>query len=101
MKTIALAAGLAIAMIATPAVAAEDKAEAKQAALSINTPIEKLMANKAAKAIVNKHMGGDVTQHPAYAQFKAMSLVDVQPWSNGAITDDMIAKIKADLANLG
>ncbi|MEL7189210.1 MAG: hypothetical protein AAGK17_06620 [Pseudomonadota bacterium] len=104
MKTFAIASVLAVSLLTSPALAHEHgkdgHAEAKKAALTIDTPIEQLMADEKAKAVVTKHAGGDLTQHPAYAQFKTMNLVELQPWSSGAITDDMIAKIKADLAKL-
>jgi hypothetical protein len=57
------------------------------------------MADERAKAVVLKHFGGqDLTQHPAYEQFKAMSLKMVAPFSQGMITDEMLTKIAADLA---
>jgi len=36
--------------------------------------------------------------HPMYDQFKGMSLSAVQPMSQGAITDEQLAKAKVDLA---
>ena len=41
-----------------------------------------------------------LTVHPKYEQFKTMSLHDVQPFSEGALTDAEMAKTKADLAAL-
>ena len=43
-------------------------------------------------------LGIDVTAHPAYEQFKGMSLRQVQPFSEGQITDEMLKKIETDLA---
>ena len=74
-------------------------AAAAAAKLTIDSPIEALMANPAAKAAVEAQMPG-VEGHPAYGQFKAMSLKQVQPFSQGMITDDMLAKIAAALADL-
>lgn len=67
--------------------------------LTVESPIEALMANAAAKAVVEVVMPG-IDQHPAYDQFRAMSLKQVQPFSNGMITDEMLAKIAAGLAEL-
>lgn len=93
------AAALAITPImafsASPALAQEEA----QAPLTIDSSIEALMANEVTKAIVVKHLG-TLDQHPAYGQFKSMSLVQLQPWSNGQVTDEIIAKVKADLAAL-
>lgn len=90
---------LAAFAIAAPAVAAEDDAATATtaAAFTIDMPIETLMADERAKAVIATHLPG-IDQHPAYAQFKAMSLKAVQPFSQGMITDDLLAKIAADLA---
>ncbi len=93
----ALAIAPVLALYATPALA-DDHAEAA-AKLTIDSPIEALMANAAAKAVVVKHLG-PLDQHPFYGQFKTMTLPQVQPMSNGAITTDTLDKIKADLAAL-
>lgn len=93
----ALAIAPVLALSATPALA-DDHAEAA-AKLTIDSPIEALMANEATKAVVLKHLG-PLDQHPFYGQFKSMTLVQVQPMSNGAITTDTLDKIKAELAAL-
>jgi hypothetical protein len=99
MKFAPLAAlGLALAAITAPATLTA-QTTAPAAAFTIDTPIEALMADERAKAVVTKHFGGqDLTQHPAYEQFKAMSLKMVAPFSQGMITDEMLTKIAADLA---
>ena len=101
MKTTALAAATLLAFgVAAPATA-QDKTttEAKAQALTIDNSIEELMANKTTAAIVQKHLPG-IDKHPAYGQFKTMSLIALQPWSAGAVTDEIIAAVKADLAAL-
>lgn len=103
MKFAPLAAlGLAVTAIAAPAFADEAETTAPTAAaFTIDTPIEALMADERAKAVVVKHFGGqDVSQHPMYDQFKAMSLKAVAPFSQGMITDEMLEKIAADLAEI-
>lgn len=102
MKFASLAIGLAVAAVAMPAVAqtAPAPADAPAAAAALfttDTPIEALIADERAKAVLAKHLG-PIDQHPAYEQFKAMSLRALAPFSQGMITDDMIGKIEADLA---
>lgn len=95
------AAALAIAPIfafsASPAVA-DDHAEAA-AKPSIESSIETLMGNEATAAIVTKHLG-PLNQHPAYGQFKGMTLTQLQPLSGGQITAEALEKIKTELAAL-
>lgn len=67
------------------------------AKLSIDSPIEALVADPAAKAVLEGVIPG-LPAHPAYDQFKAMSLTQVQPYSGGAVTDEMIKKITDGLA---
>ena len=43
---------------------------------------------------------GDIDKHPAYEQFKAMSFRAIQPFSEGKLTDEMLAKLDADLAKV-
>lgn len=66
---------------------------------TIESPIEALLADPATKAVVEKHLPG-MDKHPAYGQFKAMSLRQVAPYSQGHITDEKIAAIDADLKAL-
>ncbi|MFM7377214.1 MAG: hypothetical protein ACKO1O_03645 [Erythrobacter sp.] len=101
MKFAPLAAiGLAAAAIAVPAFADDTApATAPAAAFTIDTPIETLMADERAKAVLTANFGGqDLTQHPYYEQFKGMSLKALMPFSQGLITEEMLTKIAADLA---
>lgn len=82
---------------ATPAPAA---APATAAKFNLDTPIEELVANADAKAVLAANGLGEVDQHPAYEQFKGMSLRAVQPFSDGKVTDEMLAKIEAGLAKI-
>ena len=67
------------------------------AKFSVDTPIEALVADPAALAVLTANGLGDVATHPAYDSFKAMSLRAVQPMSGGAVTDEMLVKIEAGL----
>ena len=65
----------------------------------LDTPIEAIAADPAGKAVLDRDLPG-LTTHPMYEQFKTMSLNDVQPMSQGAITDPALAKTKVDLAKV-
>ena len=78
-------------MAAAPALA-----QAPAALSTETTPIETLVANPAAKAELEKNIPG-ITTHEAYDQFKAMTLTQVAPMSQGALTDEIIKKVQADL----
>lgn len=103
MKSIACAA--LIAMIATPAFAqtapaaapAAGAATATTAKFTLDTPIETIAADPAGKAALEVAFPG-MTAHPAYDQFKALSLKALQPLSQGAITDEQLKKAETELA---
>lgn len=101
MKLTAFAAALLVFGAASPALADAhmDKAETQAETLTIDSPIEKLMADEGAKAVLAKNFGGqDVSEHPMYDSFKTMSLKALAPFSQGMITEEMLTKIEADLA---
>ena len=100
---------VALIAVATPALAqtAPAPAPAPVAAVApavpatkfnLDTPIETLVADPAAKAVLDKDLGNDVSKHPAYDQFKSMSLSAVAPMSGGAVTDEMLKTLGTDLA---
>ena len=106
MKTILIVAGLALAALAGPALAQSAPAApaattaGSDAASVEKTPIEALAADPAKKAVLEKHLPG-ITSHQAYDMFKSMSLKEVQPMSQGAITDAALTAIQDDLNKLG
>jgi hypothetical protein len=67
------------------------------AKFSLDTPIEALVADPKAKAVLDADLPG-VTTHPSYDMFKGMSLRAVQPMSNGKLTDEQLKKVEIDLA---
>ncbi|TRD11386.1 hypothetical protein FGU71_05640 [Erythrobacter insulae] len=99
MKAPIIAIALAVGLTASPAMITAAYAQEKAASFSTDTPIEQLVADERAKAVLDKHIP-NIDQHPAYGQFKTMSLKAVQPWSAGAITAEMLEKIQADLIAL-
>jgi hypothetical protein len=85
-------AGLSMILAAGAALAADaPKVE--------TTTIEDLAANPATKAILDKDVPM-LTSHPAFDQFKAMTLKALQPLSQGALTDEILATVQADLDKL-
>jgi hypothetical protein len=100
MKFVPLAAlGLALAAVTAPAAVIAQDTPAPAAAFTIDSPIETLVADARAKAVLDKHLPG-IDQHPAYDQFKALSLKTLAPFSQGLITEDMLTKISTDLAEI-
>ena len=92
-----LAVGAASAQTTpAPATGPEDHADHHAARPAIDSTIEALVADPATKAVLDKHLPG-IDRHPAYAQFKGMTLRQVAPFSQGNITDAKIAAIDADL----
>ncbi|MFZ4066208.1 MAG: hypothetical protein ACOYKF_01590 [Phenylobacterium sp.] len=82
-------AGLSLAFAAVPALADGKK--------SVDaTPIAELVADPAAKAVLDKEVPG-MTQHPAYEQFKGMTLRQLQPMSGGMLSDEKLAAIQTAL----
>ena len=86
-----------LAIVTAPAYAEPAPEAATAPAFSIDTPIEQLVANPGTKAVLDADFP-EVATHPAYEQFKAMSLKQLAPYSNGIITDEKLAKASADLA---
>lgn len=82
---------------AAPAAAATPAAPAAASKFTLDTPIETIAADPAGKTVLDTDLQ-NITAHPMYDQFKGMSLNQVQPMSQGALTDAALAKVKADLA---
>ncbi|WP_010164401.1 hypothetical protein [Sphingomonas sp. PAMC 26617] len=69
------------------------------AKFTLDTPIETIASDPVAKKVLDTDLD-NITAHPMYDQFKSMSLSQVQPLSQGALSDAALAKVKADLAAL-
>ncbi|ODT61747.1 hypothetical protein [Phenylobacterium sp.] len=87
------------ALAAAPALAQDAHGDHAAALSAENTPIVDIAAKPEGKAALDKNLPG-LTTHEAYDQFKSMSLKQVQPLSGGAITDDQIKALQADLDKL-
>ena len=99
MKMFYAAAVLAVTAPIAAITPAAAQHEGHEAALTTELPIETLMANDAAKAVVLAHIPG-MDQHPAYDQFKAISLRALAPYSQGTFDEATLDRIDADLAAL-
>ncbi len=83
---------------AQPAPAA-DAASASDAKFNLDTPLQDIVADEKGKAVIEKHFPGMIAL-PEYEMFKAISLTQLQPYSNGKITDEMLAATAKDLAEI-
>ncbi|WP_447756552.1 hypothetical protein [Sphingopyxis fribergensis] len=94
----ALAQGTAEPAPAAPAPAA-DASPASDAKFNLDTPLQDIVADEKGKAVIEKHFPGMIAL-PEYEMFKAISLTQLQPYSNGKITDEMLAATAKDLAEI-
>lgn len=78
----------------SPAPAAAPAAAVK---FTLDTPIQDIVADAQGKAVLDKDLPG-LTSLPQYDMFKGLSLKQVQAYSDGKLTDDLLAKTAADLA---
>ena len=82
-----------------PAPAAPAPAPASDAKFNLDTPLQDIVADEKGKAVIEKHFPGMIAL-PEYEMFKAISLTQLQPYSNGKITDEMLAATAKDLAEI-
>ena len=85
---------------AAPAPApAAPAAPASDAKFNLDTPLQDIVADEKGKAVIEKHFPGMIAL-PEYEMFKAISLTQLQPYTNGKITDEMLAVTAKDLAEI-
>lgn len=89
-----LALGAPLFAVSATAVQADDVAAVR---LTLDTPIETIYADPAGAAVMEANIPG-MNKHEMYDMFKAMSLRAVQPYSQGMLTDELMAKIEKELA---
>lgn len=97
MKALALAAALALASTAAPALAQDHADHAMPAAsggISVETtPIGDIIKNEKAKAVLE----AAIPQIPQYYdQISAMTLAQVAPMSQGALDDEKLKALQAE-----
>ena len=105
MKYVIALVSLSIASVASaqtapapaPAAPAAAAAPAAGAKFSLDTPLVDLVANPAAKAVLDAELPG-LTTLDSFESFKSASLNQVAPFSNGALTDEKLAKVAVGLA---
>jgi len=90
--------GTALAQ-AAPAPAPAASPAAAAAKLTLDTPIQDIVADAQGKAVIDKHLPGLIGL-PQYEMFKGLSLKQLQPYSDGKLTDEILAKTAADLASI-
>lgn len=98
-----LALTLAALTLAAPAFAQNSQAPAPQTApadrFNLDTPIEQLVADARAREALEANAPG-ISTHPMYEMFKTMSLRQLQPMSQGRLTDEIMRRVEAALAVL-
>ena len=68
-------------------------------ALSRASTVKALLAHAPAKAVLERHLPG-FANHPQLAMAQGMPLATVAQFSGGLITDELLARIDADLSAL-
>lgn len=99
MKTLLLAVALSALPLA-PASFAQDAAPAPAAAAAkynLDTPIQDIVANPAAKAALDGVLP-EVSTHESYEMFKTMSLNQLKTYAADKLTPEVLAKTEAALA---
>lgn len=97
---IAVAAALTVASpLVAQTATTPSPAPTAAAKYTVDTPLETIVADPAAKAVLDKDMPG-LTTHAMFDQFKSMSLKQLAPMSGGKITDEGLVKVGAELATL-
>jgi hypothetical protein len=86
-------------LLALPVGAQERPATATAPAYSRDTPVEKLMTDPAAVAVLNKDLPGLLTA-PEFSMFKSMSLKQLQQASGGDLSMVDLDKTETDLQAL-
>ena len=74
-------------------------APAEAAKFTLDTPIQDIVADAAGKAVLEKNLPGLIGL-PQYEMFKAIGLKQLQAYSDGKLTDEMLAKTATDLATI-
>jgi hypothetical protein len=93
-----------VLMAATPVLAQSASPPAPAVApttssFSADTPLEAVVADPAAKAVLDKTLP-NIAKHPAFEQFKAMSLRQLQPYASDKISEEAVAKVDVELKAL-
>jgi len=100
MKT-ALFAALAAVVLAPAAVAQTAPAPAAAATaaakFNLDTPVQDLVADAKAKAVLEANLPG-ISTHESYEMFKGMSLKQLSSYAADKLTPEVLAKTEKELA---
>jgi hypothetical protein len=93
------AAAFAPAVIAqtAPAPAAPAAAPAAAAKFNLDTPIQDIVADAGAKAVLEANLPG-ISTHESYEMFKGMSLKQLSGYAADKLTPEVLAKTEKELA---
>lgn len=99
MKTALFAALAAVTL--TPAAVAQTAPTpaAASAKFSLETPIQDIVADAKAKAVLETNLPG-ISTHESYEMFKGMSLNQLSAYAADKLTPEVLAKTEKDLAAL-
>lgn len=100
MKTLLLAVALSALPLAPASFAQDTAAPAPAAAaakFNLDTPIQDIVANPAAKAALDSVLP-EVPTHESYEMFKTMSLNQLKTYAADKLTPEVMAKTEAALA---
>lgn len=100
MKKLMLAAAMLATVAAAPAIAAEAAAATQTVMTTAETDIGTLLDNPASKAVLEKYLAPLVT-NPQIDMARSMTLKQIQGFAADQVTDEVLAKIDADLAKIG
>ncbi|MDQ0252616.1 hypothetical protein [Sphingomonas kyeonggiensis] len=64
---------------------------------TLDTPIQEIVADAQGKAVIDKNLPGMIGL-PQYDMFKGLSLNQLKAYSDGKLTDEILAKTATDLA---
>jgi len=93
------AARPAVDPIHVTAVPAAIAAKPRAPAFSLNTPVERIAANRSGKAILERDLPGLMTSR-SYLLFDDMSLAEIATLSSGQLTQTKLDLVEADLSGL-
>ena len=99
MRLIFAAAALMLAPAVAQAADTAPAAQAPAARLSLDTPVETIVADAAGKAVLDTDLPG-VTTHEHYDMFKSMTLRQLSSMAPDKLTAEVLAKVEADLAKV-
>ncbi len=99
MNKLLLAALLALpgTALAQAAPAPAPAAPAAAPKFTLDTPIQEIVADAQGKAAIDKNLPGLIGL-PQYDMFKGLSLNQLKAYSDGKLTDEILAKTATDLA---